>query len=119
MKTRILVIPAIVVLIIASGCITRTTVENEPRQSVRFTSQQAAETFYEAYLANYYPSNKTNNFHFWIGLPALYTHHYVETDNVHFNEAVQLADTNHDGTISDAEAQTYAARTSAQAAAKK
>ena len=109
MKTKCLLIPAILALVIASGCVTRTTVKNEPRQSVHFASQQAAETFYNAYLAFYYPSNKTNSVAVWFGLP-FYQHREISTDNVRFNAAVQLADSDHDGMISDAEAQAYAAK---------
>ena len=108
MKTKHLIVPSILALIVASGCVTRTTVQNEPRQSVRFASQQAAETFYSAYLAANYPSNKTNSVAVWIGLP--YNHNKIKTDNVRFNAAVQSADSDRDGMISDAEAQAYAAK---------
>src|SRR3954470_4244333 len=108
MRTKYLIIPTAIVLMSMPGCVTRTTAKNEPRQSVHFSSEQAVETFYEAYLAISYPSDKQNVVAVWIGLP--YTHRKISTENVHFNQAIQLADSDHDGIISDDEAQAYAAK---------
>ena len=36
---------------LASGCVTHTTIKDESRQSVRFSSPEAAQTFYDAYLS--------------------------------------------------------------------
>lgn len=41
--------------------------------------------------------------------PPYWQHHNV-SENVRFNRAVAVADTNHDGSISEAEAQVYAAK---------
>jgi len=108
MRTKYLIIPTAMALISMPGCVTRTTAKNEPRQSVHFSSERAVETFYEAYLASSYPSDKQNAVAVWIGLP--YTHRKISTENVYFNRAVQSADSNHDGIISDDEAQVYAAK---------
>jgi hypothetical protein len=104
MKTSVIIITLFAC--IASGCVTRTTVKDEPRQHVRFASQQAAETFYEAYLAIYYPSNKRDSTMVYIATP--YGHRKVSSDNVHFNAAVKSADADSDGIISDNEAAAYA-----------
>jgi hypothetical protein len=108
MRTKYLIIPTAIALVATPGCVTHTTFKNEARQSVHFSSGQAAETFYEAYLAASYPSDQRNMTAFWIGLP--YTQRKISTENVYFNRAVQSADSNHDGIISDAEAQDYAAK---------
>ena len=98
---------------VASGCVTRTTFKDEPRQSVHFASAEAAQTFYDAYLARNYrfsPPDKaeTNEIAVFIVMP--YRHYTVQTENFRFNHAIQLADTNHDGIISDVEARAYAAK---------
>ena len=105
MKPKYLIIPALI-LALVPGCVTRTTVKNEPRQHVQFAGQHASETFYEAYLATYYPSNRKSGTVVWVGLP--YTHHKISMDNVYFNIAIKSADANHDGIISDEEATGYA-----------
>ena len=108
MKTKHLILPAITALIIASGCAKLTVVKNEPRQHAQFASQRAAETFYEAYLATHYSLPKRNTFVIYLASP--YWRRTVSTDNIKFNAAVKSADANHDGIISDEEAQTYAAK---------
>jgi hypothetical protein len=106
MKKKSIAIPAIITLLccITSGCVTRTTVKDEPRQSVQFASAQAAQTFYDAYISHYYQSSAQLT----VALPLPYTHSKLVSDDVRFNHAVQLADTNHDGIISESEAQAYA-----------
>src|ERR1051326_6125088 len=84
------------------GCVTRTTVKDEPRQQVRFASRNAAEMFYEAYLATYHSHDTRNQVAITFPLP--YMHRTVNTDNVHFNAVVRKVDANHDGLISDEEA---------------
>jgi hypothetical protein len=74
---------------------------------VRFADTQAAQTFYDAYLAKNHPSNQSNNT-VCITIPLPYHHYKVKSENAHFNGAVKSADTDADGTISDAEAATYA-----------
>jgi hypothetical protein len=108
MRTKYAIIPTTMALVSAPGCITHTTARNEPRQSVHFSSERSAETFYEAYLAISYPSDKQSFVAISIGMP--YTHRTISTDNVRFNRAVQSADSNGDGIISDAEAESYAAK---------
>jgi hypothetical protein len=50
MSGKYLMIPTAIALVSTSGCVTRTTYKNEPRQSIHFASEQAAQTFYETYL---------------------------------------------------------------------
>ena len=98
---------------IASGCVTRTTFKDEPRQSVHFASAEAAQTFYDAYLARNYrysPPDKTKMNEVTVIIAMPYRLFTVQTENFRFNHAIQLADTNHDGIISDVEAQAYAVK---------
>ncbi|HSY17579.1 MAG TPA: hypothetical protein VK815_04555 [Candidatus Acidoferrales bacterium] len=93
--------------LLLTGCITHRTIQSEPRQSVTFASTHAAQTFYDTYLALNHPSaSGKGDVSFGLVLP--YRHYTVRTENVRFNEAVKSADTDHDGIISDTEADTYA-----------
>ncbi len=96
-------------MILLAGCVTRTSVKNEPRVDVRFADTQAAQTFYDAYLAKNHPSNQSNNT-VCVTLPLPYHHAKVKSENARFNSAVKSADSDTDGTISDAEASAYATR---------
>jgi len=116
MRVKSLVIPTAIGLISMTGCVTRTTVKNEPRETIHFGSERAAQNFYEAYLANRYPSDKKNVVAVWIGLP--YRHYTVSTDNVYFNQAVQSTDRNGDGVISEEEARDYVAKSPKHSSAK-
>lgn len=109
MKTNRILASAAVALLagLAAGCVSHTTVKNESRQNVRFSSPEAAQNFYDAYLASFSPDgNGSVN----IYLPPPYWHHTVKSDNVRFNAAVQSADLDHDDVISDEEAQAFAAK---------
>jgi hypothetical protein len=103
------IIPIIIALFgcLMSGCVMYTSIKDEPRQSVRFSSPEAAQTFYDAYLSVASPKGR-GSVVIYITLP--YRHRIVSTDNVHFNSAVLLADSNHDGVISDDEARASAAK---------
>jgi hypothetical protein len=109
MKTIHAVIPAIIALIgcLTSGCVTHTTVKDEPRQGVRFSSAEAAQTFYDAYL---YAASPKGHGSVTLSVPTPYWHRTVSTDNIHFNSAVRIADSNHDGIISEEEARAFAAQ---------
>jgi small ligand-binding sensory domain FIST len=98
---------------LASGCVTAyTTVKDEPRQTVQFASGLAAQTFYDAYIRDNYVCPDEDHANSWVGLDTVppYQRRKIETDNVLFNRAIEKADTNHDGIISEAEAQGYAAQ---------
>jgi len=109
MKKTHIIIPAIIALLgcFASGCVTHTTFKDESRQSVRFTSPQAAQTFYDAYLSAASPKGHGSVV---LYAPLPYRHRTVSTDNVHFNSAVDSTDSNHDGAISDDEALAYSSK---------
>jgi hypothetical protein len=109
MRTRHLAIPALITLLscLTSGCVTHTTVKDEPRQSVRFSTAQAAQTFYDAYLSSASPKGQGS---VSVSVPLPYWHQTVSTDNVLFNTAVRSADSNHDGIISEEEARAFAAQ---------
>lgn len=92
---------------VMTGCVTHTTVKNEPRRSVRFASPEAAQNFYDAYLSGFSPSGKGS---VAIYVPPPYWHRTVKSDDARFNAAVQAADADHNDVISDEEAQDYAAR---------
>jgi hypothetical protein len=111
MKIRNIATPAIVALFtcFGSGCVTYTTYKDEPRQNVHFASPKAAESFYETYLATYYPVAKDRHLLVCsVSLP--YMQQKRSTDNIFFNAAVQAADTNSDGIVSDEEAAAYASK---------
>ena len=113
-KTRLLwTLLAGITPLFTAGCVTRTTYTNMPRETIRFASQSAAETFYNAYLAaNYHPPVHCNMVCFGT-LP--YSHRHVETDNVLFNRAIAAADGDHDGSITDAEARVYTTKATTRA----
>lgn len=107
MKTTHVTISSIIVLFscFTSACISHITIKDEPRQSVRFSSPQAAQTFYDAYLSAISPKGR-GSVSVYVALP--YWHRTELTDNVHFNRAVQAADSNHNGIISGEETRTFA-----------
>ena len=88
-----------------SGCVTHTTIKDEPRLNVRFGSAEAAQTFYDAYLSANSPRGRGSVV---LSLPSPYWHRTVRTDNVYFNSAARAADGDQDGEISDSEAHFYA-----------
>jgi hypothetical protein len=107
MKTTHVTIPAIIALLscLTSGCVSHTTIKDEPRRSVRFSSPQAAQIFYDAYLSAASPKGR-GSVNVYVALP--YQHETVSTDNVLFNAAVQTADSNHNAVISTEEARAFA-----------
>jgi hypothetical protein len=111
MKTPRITIPAMIALLgsLTTGCVTYTAVKDEPREGIRFSSPEAAQTFYDAYLSTFSPKGHGSvTIGEWPPLP--YRQRTVSTDNVRFNSAVQSVDSNHDGVISDDEARAYAAK---------
>ena len=109
MRTAPFTIPAIVALLscLTSGCVTHTTIKDEPRQSVRFSSAQAAQTFYDAYLSSASPKGHGS---VTVSVPLPYWHQTVPTDNILFNKPVRSADSDRDGIISEEEAWAFAAQ---------
>jgi hypothetical protein len=84
--------------------------------TVKFESPAAAQTFYNAVLAKYFPTeekHKTDGNEYGADLdlpmPLWYEHNTRKSYHVIVNDAVAVADANHDGTITEAEAAAYAA----------
>jgi hypothetical protein len=109
MKMSHITIPASIAVLgcITSGCVTHTTIKDESRQSVHFSSPEAAQTFYDAYLSG---NNLKGDGYVAVYVALPYEHRTVSTDNVRFNSAVQAADSNRDGMISEEEARAFAAQ---------
>ena len=107
MKTKHITIPAIIALLscLTSGCVSHTTIKDEPRKSVRFSSPRSAQTFYDTYLSAASPKGR-GSMSVYVALP--YKHETELTDNVRFNSAVQTADSNHNGFISSEEVRAFA-----------
>lgn len=105
------------------GCITTSCVgvtytkyKDEPRQRIRFSSTAAAQTFYDAYASIDRPQVRDGRFHsikVYAGLVSPYSQHTKTTENIGFNAAVQRADANRNGTITEKEARAYAAKVAA------
>jgi hypothetical protein len=103
--THLAIAPTIALFALTSGCVTTGTAKDEPRLHVGFATAQSAQTFYETYLATYYPPRGG---YFTVGVPLPYEHRKISTDNIYFNRAIQSADCNHDNVITEEEARTYA-----------
>ena len=103
------VVAGVSFLAVCGGCVSTSTVKNEPRATVQFASPTAAQVFYEAYITKIYTRPMGENFCIGVGVPVWlpYKHREYLTDNVYFNAAVKAADTNHDGVISEEEAKRY------------
>ncbi|HYO09100.1 MAG TPA: hypothetical protein VER17_09015 [Tepidisphaeraceae bacterium] len=101
---------AIALLIVAAliGCVSRTTVRDEPRRGVTFADAATAQTFYDTYLRVYHPEPEG---HVTVALPLPYHHVKRGSENVQFNAAVKRVDLNQDQLISAEEARAFAVET--------
>jgi len=107
-----------------SGCtMSKTTYEDAPLAAVKFESVQASQTFYNAILAGYFPvqedgSKQSNDYsaNLDVPMPLWVKHDTTESYRVIVNEAVAKADVNHDGVITEAEAEAFAAEGAAKSA---
>jgi hypothetical protein len=97
---------ATLLIFTTSGCVTYTSVKDEPRQKVRFRNAQAAQTFYDAYLAAINPKPQ-RSIAVGIGFTFPYYHWEKLSENISFNSAIQSTDRNHDKIISKKEASTF------------
>src|SRR5687767_10098047 len=99
-----------VVTIIASGCISHdeTVYEEVPRSRVEFENDKAARVFYETLSKA--PPRRHSESKTEIAIPIVFDHKHrvVPGQNVVFNDAVALCDTNQDGRITEFEAQVFA-----------
>ncbi|HEY8995287.1 MAG TPA: hypothetical protein VIM71_11535 [Lacunisphaera sp.] len=99
------------VLLVASGCIsTRETVTvDAPRIAVAFASEKAGRLFYET-LARQPDSPPREEKHTHVNFILIdVDQRTLVGPNRRFNEAVTFCDTNHDATITEMEAEVFAA----------
>jgi len=89
-------------LALLPGCVMQTNVKDEPRQTVRFATARAAQVFYDAYRGPIEKRSISISF----GLP--YAYRTVPSDNVTFNVATRAADADHNGVITEKEANAFA-----------
>src|SRR5437879_2289265 len=106
--TRLIVSIALLVCLVSGCIITRTTVEDAPRQTAHFSSQKAVEAFYEGYWL-IHCQGPPPGAHVRPVLYPPYIHQRYSTGNVIFNAAIRKADANADGIISEDEALAYLA----------
>lgn len=106
-------LPAILagsLLLLVTGCISshETVYADTPRTKVAFASDKAGRLFYEA-LARSSESRQRTEKHTEVNLILIdVDHRTVAGPNQLFNEAVAFCDTNHDGEITEAEAEIFA-----------
>lgn len=93
-----------------TGCISheRTVYEEVPRSRVEFENDKAARVFYETLSKA--PPRRQSESKTEIAIPIVFDHKHrvVPGQNVVFNDAVALCDTNQDGKITEFEAQVFA-----------
>jgi hypothetical protein len=100
-----------------TGCVgmAKISYDDAPRSPVQFASPQAERIFYDAILAQRFP---TDGPHHQVSLnltPPIWYHHWtVKSANVIFNQAAAAADTNHDGIITEDEALAFAKKQEAK-----
>lgn len=94
----------------AAGCIhtEETVTRDEPRMKVEFETETAGRVFYEA-LSRSNGGHSRRESSSEVEIPLVFGHktRTVRGPNMAFNEAVQRADTNKDGRISEIEARIY------------
>ena len=111
MKTRLSLLIVTLTAVAATGCIhtEETVVRDSPRVPVEFETETAGRIFYEALSrSNGGRSHRESSSE--VEVPFVFGHktRTVRGPNLAFNEAVQRADTNHDGRITEVEARIYA-----------
>lgn len=109
-KSRSLLAAAFVapVLLALTGCISRTEVSynDAERMKIAFATEKAGRVFYET-LAN--SKNDRTESRTEVNLILIdIDHRTVRGPNRLFNEAVAFCDTDHDGTVTEAEAEIFA-----------
>jgi hypothetical protein len=97
-------------LAITCGCISheRTVYQEVPRSPIEFETDKAAHVFYETLSKN--PPRRQSESKTEIAIPIVFEHKHrvVPGQNIAFNDAVALCDTNQDGRITETEAQIFA-----------
>lgn len=95
------------------SCIHITRTVEEPKQPVRFSSAEAAQTFYDATYVPPPPTNGKSSV-LVIGLPMPVSCRRQDGPQRRFNRAVAAADTDNNGEITSHEARDYEAEISAR-----
>lgn len=107
---RTICVAAGVIVTVTAGCISHdeTVYEEVPRSRVEFESDKAAHLFYETLTKA--PPRRHSERKTEVAIPFVFDHkrRVVPGQNVAFNEAVALCDTNQDGRITESEAQIFA-----------
>jgi hypothetical protein len=109
-RPALLAVPLLLLGVAAAGCIhtEETVTRDEPRVKVEFENETAGRVFYEA-LSRYNGSHSRRESSAEVEIPLVFGHktRTVRGPNTDFNEAVQRADTNKDGRITETEARIY------------
>ena len=95
---------------LSMGCVRYTKINDEPRREVSFSSTPTAQTFYDAYAgvgSVKVKDGKKRSIKAYIWFPLPYWQNTVKSENVKFNEAIQSADADHNGVVSQKEARAY------------
>lgn len=107
---RAISVVAGVMTIMGSGCISHdeTVYEDVPRSRIEFENDRAARVFYESLTKA--PPRRHSESKTEVAIPFIFDHkrRVIPGQNVAFNDAVALCDTNQDGKITESEAQIFA-----------
>jgi hypothetical protein len=107
---RAISVVAGVITMMGSGCISHdeTVYEEVPRSRVEFENDRAARVFYESLTKT--PPRRHSESKTEVAIPFIFDHkrRVIPGQNVAFNDAVALCDTNQDGKITESEAQIFA-----------
>jgi hypothetical protein len=99
-----------VITMMGSGCISHdeTVYEEVPRSRIEFENDRAARVFYESLTKA--PPRRHSESKTEVAIPFIFDHkrRVIPGQNVAFNDAVALCDTNQDGKITESEAQIFA-----------
>ena len=103
---------ALALLALDAGCVSATkySYQDAPKNNVQLASVTAASTFYDAMLAKRFPAQGPPHGMVTVYVPMPYHHVTRSSSNVLLNAATAQADANHDGVISEEEAQAFATR---------
>ena len=109
-RPALLAVPLLLLGVAAAGCIhtEETVTRDEPRMKVEFENETAGRIFYEA-LSRYNGSHSRRESSAEVEIPLVFGHKTktVRGPNTAFNDAIQRADTNKDGRITETEAKIY------------
>ena len=113
---RIILTTGAIMSALSTGCYSaKHTYQDAPPAPLQFDSMKAEQTFYNAVLAKYFPAFDSSTWDVEAQMsPIEYDNEVRKSSNVLFNEEVAVADANHDGIITQSEADAYAAAIAAR-----